>query len=167
VTNGLFSGSGSGTESRVLSATPRSTPDFSLSRRLSNSLLPLLVCAGWVFAGTAVAQDSFSQREQQPQQNPADPAKPAAPQPNSKKPSDPQNQGTGPTGKSKLEQETGTVNDRILAVMPNYTVENQNVLPALTPGQKFHFASATVFDCGAGLRTSVGKSRTGPVLWLS
>jgi len=30
--------------------------------------------------------------------------------------------------------------------MPNYTVENQNVLPPLTPGQKFRFASATVFD---------------------
>ena len=35
-------------------------------------------------------------------------------------------------GKSKLEKETGTVNDRIFEVLPNYgTVENAEDLPAL------------------------------------
>src|SRR6266704_751277 len=35
-------------------------------------------------------------------------------------------------GKSKLEKETGTVNDRIFEVLPNYgTVENAKDLPAL------------------------------------
>ena len=51
------------------------------------------------------------------------------------------------TGKSKLEKETGTVNDRIFTVMANYgTVENATVLPPLTTGQKYRLASAGVFD---------------------
>src|SRR5207244_6310542 len=53
-------------------------------------------------------------------------------------------------GKSKLEKETGTVNDRIFEVLPNYgTVENANALPPLTTGQKFRIATASVFDWGA------------------
>src|SRR5215475_13829489 len=44
----------------------------------------------------------------------------------------------GTVGKSKLERETGTVNDRIFEVLPNYgTVENANALPPLSTGQKF------------------------------
>jgi hypothetical protein len=55
--------------------------------------------------------------------------------------------GTPVTGKSKLEKETGTVNDRIFTVMANYgTVENATVLPPLTTGQKYRLASAGVFD---------------------
>src|SRR6202023_1268767 len=50
-------------------------------------------------------------------------------------------------GKSKLEKETGTVNDRIFEVMPNYgTVEAANELPPLSTGQKYRIASASVFD---------------------
>jgi hypothetical protein len=50
-------------------------------------------------------------------------------------------------GKTKLERETGTVNDRILAVMPNYgTVEKADKLPPITSGQKFKLATAGVFD---------------------
>ena len=50
-------------------------------------------------------------------------------------------------GKTKLERETGTVNDRILAVMPNYgTVENADTLPPITSGQKFKLATAGVLD---------------------
>jgi len=46
-------------------------------------------------------------------------------------------------GKSKLEKETGTVNDRIFEVLPNYgTVENSKELPPLTTGQKFRLATA-------------------------
>lgn len=53
-------------------------------------------------------------------------------------------------GKSKLEKETGTVNDRIFEVLPNYgTVENANVLPPLSSGQKFLIATASVFDWGS------------------
>lgn len=51
------------------------------------------------------------------------------------------------TGKSSLEKETGTVNDRIFEVMPNYgTVENASSLPPLTTGQKYRLATAGVFD---------------------
>jgi hypothetical protein len=50
-------------------------------------------------------------------------------------------------GKSKLEKETGTVNDRIFEVMPNYgTVETAKELPPLTTGQKYRLATAGAFD---------------------
>lgn len=50
-------------------------------------------------------------------------------------------------GKSKLEKETGTINDRILTVMPNYgTVENADKLPPISTGQKYRLAAAGVFD---------------------
>ena len=50
-------------------------------------------------------------------------------------------------GKTKLEQETGTVNDRILTVMPNYgTVENARKLPPISVKQKYRLATAGVFD---------------------
>jgi hypothetical protein len=50
------------------------------------------------------------------------------------------------SGKSKIEQETGTVNDRIMAVMPNYTVEQAKELPAMTTAQKYRLAAAQGFD---------------------
>ena len=41
-------------------------------------------------------------------------------------------------GKSKLEKETGTINDRIFEVLPNYgTVETSKTLPPLTSGKNF------------------------------
>jgi hypothetical protein len=50
-------------------------------------------------------------------------------------------------GKSKLEKETGTVNDRIFEVMPNYgTVETAKELPPISSGQKFRLATAGVLD---------------------
>jgi hypothetical protein len=52
----------------------------------------------------------------------------------------------GKTGKSKIEQETGTVNDRIFDVMTNYTVEKANELPPMTTGQKYRLAAAQGFD---------------------
>jgi hypothetical protein len=67
-------------------------------------------------------------------------------------PQAPQGQSTDPDndaqiGKSKLEKETGTVNDRIFEVMPNYgTVETAKELPPLTTGQKYRLATAGVFD---------------------
>jgi hypothetical protein len=89
-------------------------------------------------------------------QPPAEPAKagelkPPAPRPNNQKPPDGQEPvpppGGASTGKSKLEKETGTVNDRIFEVMPNYgTVENAGKLPPLTPGQKYRLATAGAFD---------------------
>ncbi len=76
----------------------------------------------------------------------------------------------GTVGKSKLEKETGTVNDRIFEVLPNYgTVENANELPPLTTGQKFRLATAGVFDWAAypfnGALSGIAQARNDPKQW--
>jgi len=73
-------------------------------------------------------------------------------------------------GKSKLEKETGTVNDRIFEVMPNYgTVENAKDLPPLTKGQKFRLATAGVFDWGSypfnGILSAIAQAKNDPKEW--
>lgn len=73
-------------------------------------------------------------------------------------------------GKSKLEQETGTVNDRIFEVLPNYgTVETANSLPPLTSGQKFRIATASVFDWAAypfnGALAAISQAKNDPKEW--
>src|SRR5713101_9226830 len=76
----------------------------------------------------------------------------------------------GAKRRSKLEQETGTVNDRIFEVMPNYgTVENAKELPPLNPGQKFRLATAGVFDWGAypfnGALSAIAQASNDPKAW--
>src|SRR5215470_8633658 len=76
----------------------------------------------------------------------------------------------GTVGKSKLEKETGTINDRIFEVLPNYgTVENQNVLPPLRTGQKFRLATAGVFDWGAypfnAALSGIAQAKNDPKQW--
>ena len=87
------------------------------------------------------ATESESQTpSQNPQQN--------APAPDVKQepPQDPQKPDE-PKPKTSIERETGTSNDRIFEVMPNYgTVRNSRDLPAMTSGQKFRTATAQVFD---------------------
>ena len=73
-------------------------------------------------------------------------------------------------GKSKLEKETGTVNDRIFEVLPNYgTVETAKFLPALTSGQKFRLATAGVFDWAAypfnGTLAAIAQAKNDPASW--
>lgn len=73
-------------------------------------------------------------------------------------------------GKSKLEQETGTVNDRIFEVMPNYgMVENADELPALRASQKFRLATAGVFDYFTypfiGSLAALGQANNSPKSW--
>src|SRR5437899_2959463 len=73
-------------------------------------------------------------------------------------------------GKSKLEKETGTVNDRIFEVLPNYgTVENAKELPPLTTGQKSRLATAGVFDWGAypfnGILSGIAQAKNDPKEW--
>jgi hypothetical protein len=73
-------------------------------------------------------------------------------------------------GKSKLEKETGTVNDRIFEVLPNYgTVENANALPSLTTGQKFRLATAGVFDWASypfnGTLAAIAQAKNDPKEW--
>jgi hypothetical protein len=88
---------------------------------------------------------------------------------NTKEGKDKEQQG-GTVGKSKLEKETGTVNDRIFEVLPNYgTVENAQALPALTSSQKFRLATASVFDWGAypfnGALSAIAQARNDPKEW--
>lgn len=73
-------------------------------------------------------------------------------------------------GKSKLEKETGTVNDRIFEVLPNYgTVENAHDLPPLSAGQKFRLATAAVFDWAAfpfnGVLSGIAQAKNDPKEW--
>lgn len=114
-----------------------------MSRKL-RSLLFFLALVFW--SSAANAQEPARSLEDRP-----DAPQPQWQQQPSDKPADKQNPtppaGTEVTGKSKLEKETGTVNDRIFTVMPNYgTVENASALPPLSTGQKYRLATAGVFD---------------------
>src|SRR6266850_2170100 len=73
-------------------------------------------------------------------------------------------------GKSKLEKETGTINDRIFEVLPNYgTVENAKNLPPLRTGQKFRLATAGGFDWGAYpfnvILSGIAQAKNDPKEW--
>jgi hypothetical protein len=74
------------------------------------------------------------------------------------------------TGKSTLETETGTVNDRIFEVMPNYgTVEGASTLPPISSGQKFKLATAGVFDYFTfpfiGALAAIDQANNSPRSW--
>jgi hypothetical protein len=76
----------------------------------------------------------------------------------------------GTVGKSKLEKETGTVNDRIFEVLPNYgTVENAKELPPLRTSQKFRLATAGVFDWASfpfnGVLSGIAQAKNDPKQW--
>ncbi len=106
-------------------------------------------------------------------QEPSTPA-PSTTDPNVAAPKDPKGTQDHPdqpsTGKTKLEKETGTVNDRIFDVLPNYgTVENANELPPLRSGQKFRLATASVFDWAAfpfnGVLSAIAQAKDDPKEW--
>ena len=116
-----------------------------MSRNRRFCLLGIFFLVGNVCGSTSIrAQEPHSVAPDQTKPKPAQ--EPLPDKPAEKKNSAPQ-EGTPITGNSKLEKETGTVNDRIFTVMPNYgTVENANVLPPLSAGQKYRIATASVFD---------------------
>ena len=74
-----------------------------------------------------------------------------------------------PKAKSKLEKETGTVNDRLFEAMPNFVVENKNALPPLTIGQKYKLATASVFDYFSypfvGFLAAMDQASNSPPSW--
>lgn len=81
-----------------------------------------------------------------------------------------ENTGDSHIGKSKLEKETGTVNDRIFEVMPNYgTVETSQRVPSLTTGQKFRLANASVSDYFTfpfiGALAAIDQANNSPTSW--
>jgi len=107
-------------------------------------------------AGTQSGQSQDPKNDPKPQDQ-------QKPNPDPKKPDD-------QVGKSKLEQETGTVNDRIFEVLPNYgTVETANSLPPLTSRQKFRIATASVFDWAAspfnGALAAISQAKNDPKEW--
>src|SRR5690348_383644 len=123
-------------------------------------LISLLLSAAWI-AAPALAQQPVAQ---QPEPAPATPQKPET------KDSKSEDKQGATVGKSKLEKETGTVNDRIFEVIPNYgTVENANALPPLSTGQKFRIATASVFDWGTypfnGTLSAIAQARNDPKEW--
>ena len=73
-------------------------------------------------------------------------------------------------GKSKLEREIGTVNDRIFEVMPNYgTVESTREVPPLSTGKKFRLATAGVTDYFTipfnGVLAALDQANNSPESW--
>jgi hypothetical protein len=116
----------------------------------------------------------FPALAQQPDpQQPPTPAPKTDPLPSGEKNDKDKREGEQPdrtVGKSKLEKETGTVNDRIFEVLPNYgTVENANALPPLNTGQKFRIATASAFDWGSfafnGALSAIAQARNDPKEW--
>src|SRR5580692_5277655 len=109
------------------------------------------------------------------QEPPSQPSSPAPADPQTSKPKDSpgdkdKDKTDATVGKSKLEKETGTVNDRIFEVLPNYgTVENADALPPLTSGQKFRLATASVFDWAAypfnGALAAISQAKNNPKEW--
>jgi hypothetical protein len=116
---------------------------------------------------SALAQETPpQQRAPTPAQSPRDKPKADAPNPQDQKPAETDDQ----IGKSKLEKETGTVNDRIFEVLPNYgTVETAKTLPALTVGQKYRLATAGVFDWAAypfnAALAGIAQAKNDPASW--
>jgi hypothetical protein len=99
---------------------------------------------------------------------PAPSTQPAAKE--SDAPASDDNKPAAPQGKTKLEQETGTVNDRILEVMPNYgTVENAHTLPPISSRQKYRLATAGVFDYFTfpfiGALAAIDQANNSPASW--
>jgi hypothetical protein len=119
---------------------------------------PSLLLVPLVLVSSAMAQ--------QPQPQPPNPSSTdqQTPKPKDGKDDKDKDKSGGTVGKSKLEKETGTVNDRIFEVLPNYgTVENAKELSPLSTGQKLRLATAGVFDWAAfpfnGILSGIGPSK--------
>ena len=143
--------------------------DNYLEAMKSQKRVPFLFAAAallglWAAASPALAQQPDPQQPPPPKTDP-----PSSSEKNNKDKKQDEPPG-GTVGKSKLEKETGTVNDRIFEVLPNYgTVENANALPPLSTGQKFRIATASVFDWGAypfnGALSAIAQARNNPKEW--
>jgi hypothetical protein len=88
-----------------------------------------------------------SVRAQQPAPAPSPNAPTTDPAPADPKPAVDPKKPDAPKPKTSIERETGTINDRIFEVMPNYgTVYTPKSLPPMTTGLKFRLATAGAFD---------------------
>jgi len=141
-----------------------------LFRQQRISLFAVILLFGSVAFGSGLGAQESSQPSSSGEQSPSTNSQQSADDKPGEKKDPPAADGTTVTGKSKLEKETGTVNDRIFTVMPNYgTVESTGALPPLTTGQKYRLATAGVFDyftypfC-AGL-AAISQANNDPKSW--
>ena len=119
-------------------------PERSNMNRLG---IRLLLTGGLSLAalGHASAQEPSPPADNQAQTEPQD--KPQPPPQAEFKPASDNSRPEEPRPKTSIERETGTVNERIFEVMPNYgTVRTSNELPPMTSGQKYRLATAQAFD---------------------
>ncbi|MGB7614661.1 MAG: hypothetical protein WBL56_19055, partial [Candidatus Acidiferrum sp.] len=130
---------------------------------------PGQVCLRFIIVLLFLAPSALAQQSQAPPPS-TPPADSQTDKPKDGKDDQDKKTPNGQVGKTKLEKETGTVNDRIFEVMPNYgTVETAKTLPPLTSREKFQLATAGVFDWGsypfnAGL-AAISQAKDDPKSW--
>jgi hypothetical protein len=132
--------------------------------RMTRHIAPLLLIGLLVAVAPALAQ------QQEPQQPAPASSEPRATDAKDGKEARDKDKPGETVGKSKLEKETGTVNDRIFEVLPNYgTVENAKDLPPLRSSQKFRLATAGVFDWASypfnGVLSGIAQAKNDPKEW--
>jgi hypothetical protein len=152
--------------STALALHERMTSDLSMTilrMKYTSGLFPVVVL--WAMLAAFVSSVSAQEQTPPPQAPEQQTTRPDAP-----KPVEPAKENDNTVGKSKIEKETGTVNDRIFEVLPNYgTVEGRKSLQPLTSGQKFRLATASVFDWAAypfnGVLAAIGQAKNDPPSW--
>lgn len=137
-----------------------------LNRTISSCTIAILFCLPLAAQQTETPSPAPST---QPAQS-APPAPNTQPTKKADTPDAPEGTTQPRQGKTKLEQETGTINDRILTVMPNYgTVENAHTLPPISTRQKYRLATAGVFDYFTfpfiGALAAIDQANNSPESW--
>ena len=117
-----------------------------------------------------IASISQVMAQEQPPPTPSGSTDPANAAPKDSKDGQPVTKTGNDVGKTKLEQQTGTKNDRIFEVLPNYgTVRSNKNLPPLTVGQKFRIATASTFDWAVwpfnGALAAIAQAKNDPESW--
>ncbi len=128
-------------------AFPGRKPALSMYKQIGmgRSFFPMLLAVSFVLASSATGQEPAQSPDPSPDHSQT--PQPEGGQDDRNREKDKSNE---TVGKSKIEKETGTINDRIFEVLPNYgTVENTKNLPPMTTRQKFRLATAGVFDWGS------------------
>src|ERR1022692_940808 len=123
-----------------------------------------------VVTSFVTASISQAMAQEQPPPTPPSSVDQASTAPKDPKDGQPVTKAGNDVGKTKLEQQTGTKNDRIFEVLPNYgTVRTSKTLPPLTDGQKFKLATASAFDWAVwpfnGALAAISQAKNDPEAW--
>ena len=148
-------------------AFPERKPALSMYKQIGmgRSFFPMLLAVSFVLASSAMGQEPAQSPDPSPDHSQT--PQPEGGQDDRNREKDKSNE---TVGKSKIEKETGTINDRIFEVLPNYgTVENTKNLPPMTTRQKFRLATAGVFDWGSypfnGILAGIAQAKNDPKEW--